>query len=77
MKNGNEPAEQIRQYLQAHPGASDTLEGITAWWLLRHRIDISLTEVQQAVNKLVAEGVIKESEGQDGRTVYALRDGGK
>lgn len=77
MENGKEPAEQILQYLRNHPGACDTLEGITAWWLLRNRIDISLAEAQQAVDKLVAEGVVKEREGWDGRTVYALQDGEK
>lgn len=74
MEKGKDPAEQILQYLQMHPGACDTLEGITAWWLTRHRIDITLAEVQRAVNKLVVEGVVKESEGWGGRTVYALRD---
>ena len=74
MNKAKEPAEEILHYLQTHPGACDTLEGITAWWLLRHRIDISLAEVQRAVNQLVAEGIVKESEGWGGRTIYALSD---
>jgi len=75
MDQGNKVAEQILQYLQTHPHASDTLEGIAAWWLLRHRIDNSLTEVEQVIKGLVAKGEVKESAGPDGRTMYALQDG--
>ena len=32
----------IRQYLAEHPGAMDTTEGITEWWLMRQRVRIDL-----------------------------------
>lgn len=74
MEQVNTAAEQILGYLQTHPHACDTLEGIAAWWLLRHRIASSLTEVQQVIKQLVAEGVVKQNLGPDGRTTYSLQD---
>jgi hypothetical protein len=47
-------AEEILQYLQAHPNASDTLLGITEWWLLKQRIEIAANDVQKALDQLVA-----------------------
>jgi len=51
-------ARAISHYLQAHPDAADTLEGIAQWWLLRECTERKLTEVEHAIAILLAEGSI-------------------
>jgi hypothetical protein len=64
-------AEEIIQYLQAHPNASDTLLGITEWWLMKQRIEIVANDVQKALDQLVARGFVLKTESQ-GSASYRL-----
>jgi len=53
--------QEILAYLEVHPESRDTLEGIVEWWLLRLKIEFATKRVEEALNELVAEGlVIKE-----------------
>ena len=52
--------EMIMSYLQKHPDAGDTLEGITRWWLELERIDQSGDEVATAIESLVKKGSLKK-----------------
>ena len=58
-------AEEILDYLAAHPNAQDTLEGIVEWWLLEQQIKCGAASVREAVAKLVADGLLigRQSEG--------------
>lgn len=47
-------------YLQEHPDAKDTLEGIAQWWLLRQCSERKLAEVKRGVSVLLAQGLIVE-----------------
>lgn len=64
-------AEEILQYLQAHPNASDTLLGITEWWLFKQRIEIAAKDVQRALDQLVANGLVLKT-GPHGSAGYRL-----
>ena len=68
-----ELARLILGYLREHPGAADTLEGITKWWVMRQRISESTEAVQRALEKLVSEGLIARRRTVDGQSSYSLR----
>jgi hypothetical protein len=51
---------EILSYLLDNPQASDTLEGITRFWIIRHRVDLAIQNVEGAVKELVDQGVLEE-----------------
>jgi len=55
-----EIARAVLRYLQEHPDAKDTLEGIAQWWLLRQCSERRLAEVKRGVSLLLAQGLIVE-----------------
>ena len=64
-------AREIRHYLERHPEAADTVEGIARWWLMQQRFQQALGTVQQALDRLVAAGVVKKFITAEGKTVYS------
>jgi hypothetical protein len=63
-------SQEILEYLRKHPEASDTLEGITEWWVLSQRIQDDVKKVQEAVSILVGQGWLVEIKGSDSRIRY-------
>lgn len=63
---------EILSYLVSHPSASDTLEGITEWWLLEQRITTGLRTVQAALERLKSMGYVLEGKNRAGRSSYSL-----
>ncbi|MEP6592524.1 MAG: hypothetical protein ABJC51_02465 [Acidobacteriota bacterium] len=47
-------------YLEAHPSAGDTLEGIADWWLERRRVVAAVDTVMSALERLIEQGVIED-----------------
>lgn len=64
-------ADQIESYLNNHPHAADTLEGITKWWLPGKRVEVSSVIVQQALNYLAAKSIVKAFVNLSGNSVYS------
>jgi hypothetical protein len=62
---------EIARYLEAHPGAADTAEGIQRWWLSQQLADEPAATLSDALDALVARGVIASTTLPDGRTLYA------
>ena len=58
--------------MSTHRDAQDTVEGIAEWWLLEQRIRHVITQVKQALVELVAQGMVLERAGRDGRVRYRL-----
>lgn len=46
-------------YLDDHPTAMDTVDGIAEWWILRQQIDIEVRRVSRVLGALVTEGVLE------------------
>jgi hypothetical protein len=69
---GRTIADQILAYLLEHPQAQDTLAGITEWWLLEQRIRRAVSDVDTALQDLVAKDLILTRQCADGRTYYGL-----
>lgn len=51
-------ADAIKCYLDAHPNAADSVEGIAHWWLTRQRFEDATEVVEEALERLVAKGEI-------------------
>ena len=72
MLEKRDVSEEILEYLRNNPDASDTLEGITEWWLLNQRINYEMKKVEAAILKLVKHGWVVEIKGKDSRIRYRL-----
>jgi hypothetical protein len=64
-------AETIQRYLDAHPNAADSVEGITRWWLTRQRYEEAIKIVEQALERLVAEGKVAKTVTAEGTVLYS------
>lgn len=60
-------AEQITAYLEKHPGAADTVAGICDWWLP----GVPVPLVQEALDDLVSQGLMKRQDVPGSRPVYS------
>ncbi len=68
-------AQEIERYLEEHPNASDSLEGIATWWVSRQRIRNELDVVQAALEQLFHSGIVTtgRDKGEQG-PVYRLNN---
>lgn len=64
-------AGRLRDYLDAHPHAADTLDGIIGWWLPQPESSADPAEVQQALDYLVARHEMVRIQSADGHVLYA------
>ena len=67
-----EVALKILRYLQEHPRAADTANGILEWWLLKQSISEEQNLVDQALKMLVEKNLILSTTAVDGRKHYCL-----
>ena len=63
-------AGEVRRYLQAHPYASDTLLGVTKFWLNRELREPTTAIVERALESLLAEGEIERHQLPGGTQIY-------
>jgi len=70
----SETARAILRYLQAHPEAKDTLDGIAQWWLLREWTERKVAEVERAVSFLVTEELVLQTTRTGLPPYYQLND---
>jgi hypothetical protein len=64
---------EIRRYLDAHPDAADTIDGVLQWWLSPESASASRETVHRALARLIASGDVKSRVLVDGAVVYARR----
>jgi hypothetical protein len=64
----------ILRYLQEHPDAHDTLEGIAQWWVLHEWTQLRITEVERVVDRLVAENLLVETYRTGSPALYRLNE---
>jgi hypothetical protein len=63
-------ADQIEHYLEEHPHAADTLEGIAEWWLQAKRQNVTMKATLLALNSLVTRGVLVKITDSNGKWIY-------
>jgi hypothetical protein len=61
---------EIRTYLDAHPHAADTLDGIVQWWIVHQRFLRGIEAAGKALDRLVADGQMEIARTPDGRVLY-------
>ena len=65
MTSDEEVDRAVLAYLEEHPSAADTLEGITAWWLEQRRIRYGVEIVSGALERLIRSGAIERLNRRD------------
>jgi hypothetical protein len=63
-------AERILRYLDEHPDAADTAEGVRVWWLLEQVFKESIGDVQHALDQLVSQGAVTRIDRPNMPAVY-------
>jgi hypothetical protein len=66
-------AAEIATYLEAHPDAADSLEGILTWWLARQRYARTRRSVEFALDRLRRRGVVRVDESPTGKIYSSAR----
>jgi hypothetical protein len=66
-------AAEIGAYIDAHPGAADTLDNIVHIWIVQRRFLYGIHAARQAIGRLVEEGRLEEVQTPDGRTIFRAR----
>jgi|KBSMisStandDraft_5_1062788.scaffolds.fasta_scaffold326049_2 hypothetical protein len=69
---GGEIEQVLIAYLQSHPHAADTLDGIVAWWLPLQRYEIGRTRIAGVLSAMVEAGTLRREVLPDGDALYAL-----
>jgi hypothetical protein len=64
-------ASEIQGYIESHPAAADTIEGVMQWWLPTG--DASLDAVETALNRLVKQHILERVENKHGPVIYRVR----
>jgi hypothetical protein len=64
-------AQEIESWLAENPGAAETLRGIVEWWLMRQRFEEAWTTVEEALEYLIDQGVVKRTSLPDGGELYS------
>ena len=67
-----EIARAVLRYLEAHPDAKDTVQGIAQWWILRECAERKMSEVEKGVAVLLARGLIVEIRREGLPSYYGL-----
>jgi len=64
----------VLRYLRNHPRASDSVTGISAWWLPEEGVEEDRTMVEEVLEELAAEALVRRFELPDGTVVFASAD---
>ena len=68
--DSSEITNEIMTYLSNHPNAADTLDGVAKWWLLDRADKLQLGKVKQALDELVAKGLVVKQKKTDSGILY-------
>jgi hypothetical protein len=72
MSSIDELARDILSYLESHPDAQDTLDGIIDWWSQEPNIRNQTASVKDILNELCSRGLIVMGLGKDRRSYYQI-----
>lgn len=72
MERDEALCDELLAYLEEHPSAMDSLEGITEWWLPRHHIKVGVERVSRALEALAERNVLERIPDAGG-VLYRLR----
>ena len=64
-------AAEIRHHLETHPQAADSADGVARWWLGPASVGMTLSQVEHALNLLVARHAMRRVELTDGTFLFS------
>lgn len=67
-----ELTEAVLEYLAEHPQASDTLEGIAEWWVMRQQVRAEVKTLVKVLRRLTGSGLL-EKIGYGDQAMYHLK----
>jgi hypothetical protein len=59
----DELARCVLEYLAEHPQATDTLEGIAEWWVMREQVRVDVNLLERVLRRLTQQGLLEEIHG--------------
>ena len=59
VTHDDDVATAILGYLEEHPRAMDTLEGISEWWIARQQIGVNVATVARVLGRLTERGALE------------------
>ncbi len=62
--------ESILFYLHQNPSAADSLGGIKNWWLPEQYKETHALKIEDALQQLVTDGLVKKASLVDGTVIY-------
>ena len=62
----------ILEYFLRNPQAADSLEGVAHWRLLEQSINRTLADAKAALERLVREGFLRETQVRGSESIYEL-----
>jgi hypothetical protein len=65
-------ALRILAYLEEHPQAKDTIEGISQWWLAGEGDKPKIAELERALSDLVSKKLMVSTQGKGLPRCYAV-----
>jgi hypothetical protein len=74
LDDQQELAGEILGYLEKHPEAKDTAEGIARWWLQRREGFPPVDAVERAITSLLSRGLIVETRRAGVPPYYRVND---
>ncbi|MCG3156155.1 MAG: hypothetical protein DKINENOH_02770 [bacterium] len=69
-----EITEAILEYFAEHPNASDTLEGIAEWWIMRQQVRFEVEMLANVLRHLTGAGLLQKV-GEGDQALYQLKAG--
>ncbi len=69
-----EITEAILEYFAEHPNASDTLEGIAEWWIMRRQVRFEVELLAKVLRQMTGSGLL-EKVGKGDQALYQLKSG--
>ena len=61
----------ILDHLQAHPLAADSADGVARWWLGPAHSNVTVEQVERALNVLVSRRALRRLRLTDGTVLYS------
>jgi hypothetical protein len=66
----DELKREVLAFLDLHPDAADSMEGIAHWWILHQRFLRGLHALADALEELERSGELERVQGPDGRALW-------
>lgn len=65
---------EIIRYLQKNPNAGDSLNGVMNWWIPSAYKKNNVAKIEQVLEQLITEGLVRKTSLVDGSILYRLGD---